>query len=132
MPVSGGTTSVLAGQTVKGFADGNGTEALFYGGGGLVVHPITGIVYITDSTRIRICTATGLVSTLTSLTTSFHLSCSIVFNPTLVYLYVTSGNILSQFVVSNGSTTTLAGSGASTSINGQGRRASFNYPMYVN
>ena len=66
MPVGGGTTSVLAGQTFGGWMDGQGTDAKFQTPSALVVHPGTGTMYIADmrNHRIRVCTALGLVSTL--------------------------------------------------------------------
>ena len=62
----GGTTTILAGQTGSGFADGQGTDAMFYGANSLTIHPISGVIYITDTwnNRIRACTSSGLVSTL--------------------------------------------------------------------
>ena len=62
----GGTPLVLAGQTGSGFAEGQGTTAMFNYARELAVHPVSGIIYITDqgNHRIRACSPTGLVSTL--------------------------------------------------------------------
>ena len=123
MSVVDGTTSVLAGQLQTGIADGQGAAALFFGPRGLIVHPVTGVIYITDTynNRIRTCTSFGLVSTLsgtgatsnvdgsTSVAT-FYYPWGIVFDPTSMYLYVTCafGHMLRQVTVLTGFTTTLA------------------------
>ena len=67
MSINGGSTTVLAGQSISGFADGQGTAAMFNVALGLVIHPVTGMIYITDmcNNRIRTCTPSGYVTTLT-------------------------------------------------------------------
>lgn len=145
IPIGGGAPSVLAGQTSTGFANGFGTTAMFSWPSGLVVHPVSGVIYITDykNHRIRACTALGLVSTLAgtgtagntdgaSSTATFNSPFGIVMDPANQYLYVTcyDSNRLRRVEVTIGITTTLAGSGASTSVDGTGILASFNSPMY--
>ena len=65
--MNGGSTTVLAWQTSGGFVDGQDTVAMFYYARGLVIHPVTGVIYITDAgnNRIRTCTPSGNVTTLT-------------------------------------------------------------------
>lgn len=146
MPVGGGWYSVLAGSGVLGFADGQGILAKFYGANAFVVHPVTGVIYITDQTnnRVRACTPQGLVSTVVgtgtggsmdgaALTATFNKPVGIVMDPTSVYLYVACawGCNVRQVVLSSGYTTTLAGSGAPTSTDGLGLGATLNNPEYV-
>ena len=130
-PVGGGpsSVSVLAGQSVSGFADGQGAAAKFNNPRGLVVHPLTGVAYITDhdNNRIRTCTAQGLVSTLAGSATSsnvdgvasiatFNGPVGIVMDPSSVFLYVTcDGSMtLRRVNVTSGFTTTLVSSGLGT------------------
>ena len=145
MSVWGGTTSLLAGGT-PGFADGQGTAAMVSGPKSLAVHPVTGMIYFTDSenSRIRTCTPLGLVGTLTGTgtrgnvdgdasTATFNRPWGIVMDQKLVYLYVTCtrSNTLRQVAVLTGFTTTLAGRGDQSSLDGQGTGASFYSPAYV-
>ena len=146
MPTGGGAVSILAGHSWSGFKDANGTVALFRDPSGLVVHPVTGVAYITDSGnhRIRTCTPDGQVSTLAGNGTignidgaaflaTFNYPWGIVMDPTNQYLYVVcyNANTLRQVSVNTGRTTTIAGSGAPLSIDGTGLVASFIKPMYV-
>ena len=143
MSVFGGNITTLAGSGVGGFADGQDIAAMFVYAKSLAVHSVTGVLYIPDNNRIRTCSPHGLVSTLAgtgaggnvdgpALIATFNLLYGIVMNPASEYLYVTCnhGNTVRQVAVSNGFTTTLAGSGASTSIDGQGRGASLYGPSY--
>ena len=59
--------TVLAGSGSTGFADGQGTAAMFNYASGLAIHPVTGVIYIADSVnnRIRTCTPSGDVTTFT-------------------------------------------------------------------
>ena len=144
--LGGAPLTVVAGSGVPGFADGQGTAAMFDWSSGLVVHPVTGVIYITDwhNNRVRVCTPLGLISTLagsaasgntdgSSSIATFNSPCGIVMDTIQQYIYVTcfSANTLRQIVVNTGFTTTLAGSGAYTSLDGTGLLASFNNPAYV-
>ena len=145
MPVGDSTTSVQAGNGSYAFADGQGTAAMFNAARGLVVHPVTGVAYITDqgNHRIRVCTPQGLVSTLAggafgnvdgdASSARFNNPFGIVMDSTSMYLYVTClrSNNLRQVTVSTGYTITIAGSGIAASIDGQGLGASFYAPSYV-
>ena len=146
MSLVDGTTLVLAGNGF-GFADGQGAVARFYAPMAMVVHPVTGVIYIADNNnnRIRKCTAQGLVSTLVgkdipgnvdgdASTATFNLPYGIVMDPTMVYLYVTcyDGSTLRQVTLATGFTLTVAGNGRWASTDGQGLGASFNGPLYVN
>ena len=117
------TTTVLAGRGISGFADGQGTLAVFNGPYGLVIHPITGVIYIAEfgNHRIRACTKLGNVSTLAGSATSgnddgdaytatFRYPEGIVMDSTSVNLYVTCNWIgyLRKVLVLSGYTTTLA------------------------
>ena len=132
MPVEGGATSVLAEQ----------------GGVSMVVHPETGMVYITDSKNhcIVTCTALGQIMALAgncngtvgnidgeASVATFDSPFGIVMDPTSIYLYVTCNGAFTvrRVVVSTGHTTTLAGSGVSGKSDGQGLFAQFFSPTYV-
>lgn len=146
MAMGGGSTMVLAGSGVFGFADGQGIAAMFSMATGLAVHPVTGVIYITDynNNRIRACTPSGLVSTLvgsgvdgnvdgTSSTATFSSPVGILMDPTSSYLYVTCyfGHTIRQVNVLSGYTITVAGSGIALSNDGIGLNASFTGPRYV-
>ena len=147
IPVGGGATSVLAGQATVGYAIGQGTAAAFNLPSGLVVHPETGVAYISDTYnyRIRTCTPLGLVSTLAgsgsavststngpALSATFARPFGIVMDSTNTYLYVvcSNGNTLRRVEVLSGYTTTVAGSGAASGNDGTGLSATFNGPTY--
>ena len=120
MPIIGSSTTILAGSA-SGFADGPGNVATFNGATDLVVHPGTGVMYITDqyNNRIRTCTPSGRVNTLTgsaivgnvdgpSNVASFNQPFGIVMDPSNTNLYVTcyGANTLRQVVISTAVTTT--------------------------
>ena len=147
IPVGGGATAVLAGQATVGFGNGLGIVAMFSGPSGLVVHPNTGVAYISDTYnyRIRTCTPLGLVSTLAgsgysgststngaALTATFNRPFGIVMDSTYTYLYVvcSMGNTLRRVDVISGYTTTVAGSGSASSNDGTGLSATFKGPTY--
>ena len=139
MSINGGSTTVLAGQTSNGFVNGQGTAAMFNNARGLVIHPVTGVIYITDANnnRIRTCTPSGYVSTLTgnggsyptnvgnvdgsSSVATFYGPAGIVMDSTSSNLYVTcaNANTLRKLVLSTVYTTTIVSSGT------------FTYPRYV-
>ena len=143
MPGGGGALSVLAGNGgYGGFADGQGTAAMFEKPQGLVIHPVTGVIYITSNNRVRICTPLGLVSTLVGTgsygntdgdytSATFDQTWGIVMDPTNVYLYVTSGYTLRQIEVATRYTITIVGSGNSGFVDGTGLGASFYNPRYA-
>ena len=143
---AGGAKTWVAGSGLWGFANGQGKSATFAFPSGMSVHPVTGVIYIADTqnNRIRTCTSLFLVGTLAgtgisgnvdggSASTTFNRPFGIVMDQTYTYLYVTckNGNTLRQVAVSTGYTTTIAGSGASTSIDGMGLEATFNHPAYA-
>lgn len=149
MFVGGGSPLLLAGQPEKGFANGQGTAAMFDWPQGVAIHPITGMMYFTDyfNARIRTCTPLGLVGTLAgngqhgnvdgdSSIASFRLPYGILIDSSSTYLYVTCQqfNTLRRVVVTTGYTITIAGQGllGGTSTNdGQGLLAGFRDPGYV-
>ena len=130
MPLHGGVTLVLAEQ----------------GGSSMVVHPETGIIYITDSQHhcIVTCTPLGQIAILAGLVdipgnidgaasvATFNSPFGIVMDSASVYLYVTciNGFTVRRVVVSTGATTTFAGSGISGKSDGQVLLAQFFSPRY--
>ena len=145
MSITGGPTTVLAGQTNFGFADGTGAQAQFFGATSLTVHPL-GVIYITDffNHRIRACTPLGVVSTFAgsgiqgqldgaALIAQFNNPSGIVLDlaGTNIFVSCFGANTLRQVVVATGWTTTLAGSGLAAVTNGVGLAAAFNHPTYI-
>ena len=129
MPMNGGSTTVLAGSGSYGFADGQGTAAVFYSANGFVIHPVTGVMYITDAdnNRIRTCTLSGNVGTLTGTGTpatyvgnidgsssvaTFWYPYGIIMDSTSSYLYVSCyfSKNLRKVEIHTVTTTTIIGS----------------------
>ena len=130
-----GNVSTVAGSTF-GFADGQGFAAKFHRPSGISVDP-TGNLYITDyfNNKIRKISSTGLVSTFAGNIEGFldGIGTSALFNrPGYITIdnqsnfYVTdSENRRVRKISAAGVVTTVAGSGASVAIDGQGTAASF-------
>ena len=119
---------------MAGFADGQGTAAMFHWPTGFVVHAVLWVIYIADraNNRIRTCTSSGNVGTLTGSSTTGNVDGSssiatfswpwgIVIDSTSKFLYVTcfGGHTLRQVVISTVTTTTIVGSGT------------FSYPRFM-
>ncbi len=128
-----GLVSTLAGNSIAGFADGNGSSAQFYNPYGITTDP-QGNIYIADyaNRRVRKITPAGTVSTLTAIGTD------VVSGPTGVAagargnIYVVesgafSGNDRIHKITPSGTTTVLAGS-ASGYADGSGSTALFKGP----
>ena len=145
--VNGGNTSVLAGNGLAGFVDDTGLSAQFNGLNAVVIHPLTGTLFMTDlnNHRIRACTAQGVVTTIAGngihgnvdgagFEARFFAPVGIVMDSTSTSLYVSCyfGNRLRKVVLATGSVSTLAGSGVAAEINGIGLAASFHGPVYGN
>ncbi len=56
--------STFAGSATPGVADGQGTRAKFAGPADVIIHPLTGILYVADQWSVRQITPGGLVTTL--------------------------------------------------------------------
>jgi hypothetical protein len=59
----GAAVSTLAGSGMSAFADGTGTAASFFFPRHVAVHPLSGDVYCSDKSRIRIITTSGVTTT---------------------------------------------------------------------
>ena len=137
---------MLAGAGVPGFADGQGVSARIDYPSGVVVHPVSGMLYIAEQTNhlIRACTAQGWLSTLAgrtgiagnvdgpSSTSLFNVPTGIVLDSNNTNLYVTcfKAHTLRQLVLATNWVSTIAGSGLAAEIDGIGRAAAFNGPSY--
>ena len=138
---SSGLVSTFAGSITKGSLDGQGQSASFYWPAGLA-SDAAGNVYIADSqnSEIRKITSGGLVSTIagTAINTNgqgisacFDLPTGIAIDGS-GNLYITDfGSDVIRKITKGGLVTTLAGSGASGSNDGQGIAASFFAPSAI-
>ncbi len=115
-----GTVSTLAGSDVRGFADGVGAVAHFYGPAGVCVDS-TGVVYVADTFnhRIRKILPDGTVSTLAGrgvqgfedgegAAAEFYKPYGIVVTRGVVYV-ADSGNNCIRMILSDGTVSTVAG-----------------------
>ena len=134
-----GTVSTLAGSTTSGSTDGVGTAARFNGPHGIATDGVNLYVTDTNNNMIRkITIADGTVTTLAGATMSgsadgigpaakFNNPRGIVTDGVNLYVADSQNYRIRKIVISDGTVTTLAGSGSGSS-NGIGMAASFNYP----
>lgn len=138
-----GTVSTFAGSGVAGYANGAGESAQFDQPIGLAINA-TGILFVADSNnnRIRAIDSTGAVSTYSGLGTvgfTDGIATAARFtNPagltidTLGRLYVAdTGNNRIRVVATDGSVSTLSGTGTAGAANGAGVAAEFNGPTGI-
>ncbi len=133
----GGVVSTFAGSGQQGSVDGKASEAQFSSISGIAVDAHDN-VYVTDRTRIRKITQAGDVSTLAGSATSGFVDgkgAEAQFNGLYALTIDKEGNIYAaenasqqtiRKITPDGVVTTLAGSSASGSQDGQGTEASFN------
>jgi hypothetical protein len=145
MSTSDGSFTVLAGAGgsgygTPGYQDGPGTVALFNYPKGLATDGTN--LYVADGTnnRIRkIVISTGYVSTLagsgsagfadgTGTAASFNNPSGLATDGTYLYVTDMDNYRIRKIVIATGVVTTLAGSGATTSVNGIGTSAAFDRP----
>lgn len=139
-----GIVTVLAGSTTQGKADGNGSAASFFNPSGIAIDQY-GVIYVSDQSNnlIRKITENGDVTTFAGsgvigkadgkgITASFAYPCGIAVDLT-GNLYVADGwsNNLIREILPDGTVTTLAGNGTSTSTDGLGAVAGFNFPYGI-
>jgi sugar lactone lactonase YvrE len=134
-----GNVTTLAGSGTSGFNNGKGTAARFSGPVDLVLDKNEN-VYVADlgNEVIRKITPDKSVSTFSKITTPgtnyldhFHFPGGLAIDNN-DNLYTTDiSNYLIQKITPAGVVTTVAGSGARGSVNGQGNKASFNAPYVI-
>ena len=138
--IDNGTVTTLAGTGTSVSTDGTGTAASFAGPMGITTDGTN--LYIVDYNghKIRkLVISTGVVTTLAGSSNGFadHDNGTLAkfYNPrgittdgTNLYVGDTSNRRIRQIVIDNGTVTTLAGSGSSSSTNGKGTAASFSSP----
>ena len=139
-----GDVSTLAGKnTVQGFLDAQGGNALFASPKGMDADA-AGNVYVADAgnNRVRKITPAGIVTTVAGDGTAAYLDAqgtsAKLNNPTgvavnaagAIYVSDTSNNRI-RVISASGTVTTIAGSGSSGMVNGQGTAAQFNAPRAI-
>jgi sugar lactone lactonase YvrE len=140
---SDGSTSTFAGTGVAGFADGAGVSAQFDQPVGLALNA-AGVLFVTDSNnhRIRAITSAGVVSTYSGLGTTgftdgipsaarFNGPSGLAIDSTGVLYVADSNNHRIRKIATDGSVSTLAGSGAPGTANGFGTAAQFDTPIGI-
>ncbi|MCU0748934.1 MAG: choice-of-anchor D domain-containing protein [Akkermansiaceae bacterium] len=138
-----GSTSTFAGTGVAGFADGAANIAQFDQPAGLAFNA-AGILFVTDSNnhRIRAITSAGVVSTYSGLGTSgftdgiptaarFNRPSGLAIDSTGVLYVADSNNHRIRKIATDGSVSTLAGSGVQGTANGFGTAAEFDTPVGI-
>ncbi|TDW97633.1 NHL repeat-containing protein [Dinghuibacter silviterrae] len=137
------TVSTFAGSGAVGAVDGIGTAASFNQPIGIAIDG-SGNIYIADLTnnKIRKITQDGVVTTFagsgqpgwqdgTGTTAVFHNPTGVAIDATgNLYVADTRNNMIRK-ITPVGVVTTFAGSGAAASVDGTGRAASFNSPIWV-
>ena len=137
-------TTTIAGNVAGGFADGTGTAAAFNAPAGIAYDAGNGDLYLTDTYNcaIRQTTPAGVVTTLAGSPTcgtadgtgagaQFSSPGGIAYDSSNGDLYVTDTyNCTIRQVTSGGAVTTFAGAGppCSSSADGTGTAAQFNFP----
>lgn len=138
-----GTTSTFAGTGVAGFADGPGATAQFDQPVGLALSA-SGTLFVTDSNnhRIRAITSAGVVSSYSGLGTMgftdgiataarFNSPAGLAIDSFGILYVADSSNHRIRKIATDGSVSTLAGSGVVGSANGLGAAAEFDTPVGI-
>jgi sugar lactone lactonase YvrE len=138
-----GVVSTFAGSGAASFADGTGTNAIFYNPYGVYMSP-TGILYVADTlnNRVRQISSTQIVTTLAGSGTATYLdsvgtlsgfnypNSITVDNNNIIYVTDLNNNRI-RSITSAGIVTTLTGSGIASFANGTGTNSSFNAPWGI-
>jgi hypothetical protein len=138
-----GTVTTFAGTGVAGFADGAGAGAQFNEPTSLVFGS-TGTLYVADSLnhRIRVITLGGDVSTYSgtgeanftdgvAIAARFNTPCGVAIDGADVLYVADRENHRIRKVATDGSVSTLAGTGVAGTTNGAGNVAQFNKPSGI-
>ena len=140
--IASGVVTTLAGGK-WGYADGIGTAAMFHAPLGITTDGIN--LYVTDvsdnlirkiviaSAMVTTFAGTGSVGATNGIGTaaSFNEPESITTDGTNLFVADFSNNIIRKIVISSGSVTTLAGTGALGATDGAGSSATFNKPIGI-
>ncbi|MBI5625946.1 MAG: IPT/TIG domain-containing protein [Nitrosomonadales bacterium] len=139
--IATGVVTTLAGSGTASITDGTGTGASFKALGGISTDGTN--LYLTDSNAIRkIVISTGVVATLagsatggstdaTGAAASFNAPWGITTDGTNLYVGDSGNGKVRKIVIATGVVTTLAGSGAVSSVDGTGTAASFTDPRGI-
>jgi mucin-19 len=131
-----GSVTTIAGNGQSGFFDGIGTNAKFSYQSYLFIDT-SGIIYVSDSNRIRKILPSGSVTTLAGNSYGFAdgIGTNAMFSSLQGLVVDTSGTIYAadnhriRKITSSGVVTTLAGSGTSGFADGVGSNAKFYFPV---
>ena len=137
---SSGSVTTIAGDGTANYLDAQGTLAKFNNPVGVAVTS-SGVIYVSDASnhRIRVISSTGLVSTIAGSGTpgivngqgilaQFNTPRAIALDSSGTIYVVDYINNRIRKITSTGFVSTLSGTGAFGSANGQGTVASFKYP----
>ena len=137
------TVTTLAGSGVAGYAEGQGTGAMFYNPQGVTTDP-SGNVYVADgfNNRIRKITPGGLVSTFAGngyagfsggpgATAEFYAPQAVASDPSGNIYVCDFGNNVIRKITPAGVVSTFAGNGLQGYVNGADTVAEFNSPQGV-
>jgi len=133
-----GVASVLAGNGTATFADGTGTAAGFVTGPFGLAIDASGNLYTNDGARVRKITSGGVVTTLAGTGTAGYVdgapgtaligSSEGIAVDAAGNVYIDDNKSVRK-ITPTGTVTTLAGNGAASFLDGQGKAAGFNAPQ---
>ncbi|MDB5098451.1 MAG: hypothetical protein JWM80_2872 [Cyanobacteria bacterium RYN_339] len=141
MDLASHAVTTFAGADDADFRDGPAASAAFYSPFALVADG-KGVVYVGDNAKLRRIGADGQVTTLAGILTaghvdgqgtaaSFNLIEALTLDPSGRLVAADTGNHLIRRITPAGAVSTIAGSGLTPHLDGQGANALFNHPQGV-